>query len=68
MFVMVNSGILSVWFKRKVLVNGECGGGEDVNSNPPTQQELNQEEYILLSYLELLTPCGYCGQKGGRYV
>ena len=68
---MVTSGILFVWFKKKLQVNGECGGGEDVNFNmnwTPSQLELNQEEYILSSYLVSLTRCGYYRQKGGKYV
>ena len=69
MFVRVTSGILYVWFKKKLLGNGEYGGGEDVNFNQTqAQPELNQEDCILSTYPILLTHCGYCRQKGGRYV
>jgi len=64
--VKVTFGILFVWFKGNLLGNGKYGGGEGVNSNR-IWKELNQGDYLLLSYLRSLTHCGCCRQKGRRY-
>ena len=65
-FAEVTSGIPFVWFKMNLLGNGEYGGGEGVNSHQ-TKKELNQGDYLPLSYLRSLTRCGFCRQKGERY-